>query len=101
MGCLDPSGGRKLFCCIAASWKGKLSAAFYTENYLEETKVSSNEYIHTIKCFFWQNFEKITSRVQSKNKDQVIFFKSHLTSYSNHSLIHPNFSSYFGLWHSG
>lgn len=40
-----------------------------------------DQYLLWLRHFLFQNFEKITSRVQSKNKDQVIYGKMYLFIY--------------------
>ncbi|KAK6126173.1 hypothetical protein DH2020_040092 [Rehmannia glutinosa] len=67
MGCLDPSGGRKLFAALRQVGKANYLLPF-TDVHLEIMCFSSGEYILTLECFFWQNFEKITSVSRAKTR---------------------------------
>lgn len=70
MGCLDTSRGRKFLHCITASWQGMICL------YGLGIGCFLNVQVYIMCNAFWQNFEKITCRVQSKNKDQVNCFKT-------------------------
>lgn len=75
MGCLDPSGGRKLFCRFTASWQGNTTATLlpiFIWKQMFFFFFPAMDVFWQWNTFSRQNFEKITSRVQSKNKDQVI-----------------------------
>lgn len=68
MGCMDTWRGRKFFSALRHVGKAIHLSRVIVINFL------LLRYIMTLDMlFFPQNFEKITSRVQSKNKDQVIY----------------------------
>ncbi|KAL6496277.1 TSL-kinase interacting protein 1 [Orobanche gracilis] len=91
VGCLDPSGRRKLFCGSTASWQGN-SSAISLQIFIWEIKwFASGDYNLTMKCFSRQNFEKITCCVQSKNKDQVRHYYYRLVRRMN-KLLGPELS---------
>ena len=84
MGCLDTSRGGKLFQCVTTSWQGYFPLIFVNKVFFV---VFFNYWWLTCHLLL-QNFEKITCRVQSKNKDQVHTFTSEMVFFLPHFFSH-------------
>lgn len=70
VGCMDSSRRRELLLCSSTSWQGNFNHSFL----LMVQFFSFMWLLYSLTCivpFDLQNFEMITCRVQSKNKDQV------------------------------